>query len=291
MSRIDEALRRATPDRALDVREVAAAVETGSTRTYDFTLEQFARERPTSSNVGERVSRESKAFMSADPSLAAVARIVIADAAPEKKTIVRAEPGASEQYRRLAGVLEEARAARGLKRLMITSAVPREGRTSTAVNLALVLSGSYARRVLLIDADLRQPSLHAIFGVRKEPGLCETLRAAWYAIPVIEASPLLSLLPAGHFDQDPLPMLSSDRMCDVLDECATQFDWVLLDTPPLTVLPDAQLLARRAEAVVFVIGVGSAPFSVAEKAMASLGRSSIIGTVLCGMDDRGEACG
>jgi capsular exopolysaccharide synthesis family protein len=215
-------------------------------------------------------------------------RVAPAETASERKQIVRGGPVLIEQYHRVAAVLDNAQAARGLKRLMVTSALPREGRTSTVVNLALVLSESYARRVLLIDADLRQPSLHGIFGVRSEPGLGEALHGSRQGLPVIEVSPLLSVLPAGQPGEDPLRALASDRMCAVLDECANRFDWVLLDTPPLTLLTDAPLLARRAQAVVFVIGVGSAPFSVAEKAMTALGRASIIGTVLNGLEDRSE---
>jgi hypothetical protein len=215
--------------------------------------------------------------MGADPPLAAVARIAIADAAPEKKPIVRAEPGANEQYRRLAGVLEETRAARGLRRLMITSAVPREGRTSTAVNLARVLSGSYARRVLLIAPIFA--SLRCDLRVRKEPGSVKRRAPLGMSFRSSRRS-VVELVAGGALRPDPLPMLSSDRMCDV-GQCATQFDCVARHAASRR-LAGCLPLARRAEVVVFVIGVGSAPFSVAEKAMASLGRSSTTGTVLCG---------
>jgi non-specific protein-tyrosine kinase len=168
---------------------------------------------------------------------------------------------------------------------MITSSRPQEGKTLTAINLALTLGKSYASRVLLIDADLRQPSLHEHLGMRSQAGLSEALHADWYRLTLTEVSPFLTVLPAGQLESDPLAALTSARMRVLLDECAARFDWVLLDTPPVGLLPDAQLLARLTQAVIFVIGAGSTPFPVVKKAMAELGRECIIGTVLNGLEE------
>jgi capsular exopolysaccharide synthesis family protein len=175
---------------------------------------------------------------------------------------------------------------RGLKTVVVTSAAPREGKTLTVVNLALTLSESYARRVLVIDADLRWPSVHRVLGITAETGLSEALGRLSSQLPLVEVSPLLSVLPAGHPKPNPLACLSSDRMQAVVNECASRFDWVLVDTPPVGVLADAQLLARRVQGVVFVIRAGATPFSVVERAIAELGRESVIGTVLNGVEAR-----
>ena len=169
---------------------------------------------------------------------------------------------------------------------MVTSAVPQEGKTLTVVNLALTLSESYGRRVLLIDADLRWPSVHEWLEIPNVAGLSEALASTRRALPIVDVTPRLSVLPAGHPEPNPLVGLSSERMPAVLDECSARYDWVLLDSPPAGILPDAQLLARLVQGVVFVIGANSTPFPLVERAIADLGRECIIGTVLNGVDAR-----
>jgi capsular exopolysaccharide synthesis family protein len=219
---------------------------------------------------------------------AAVVRRRFENRADHKSVLVG--PGRSqllvEQYRRLAAALHDLQVERQLKTVMVTSAVPREGKTLTVVNLAVTLSESYARRVLLIDADLRWPCVHEVLGISNKRGLSEALQTDRSELPLVERSPRLSVLPAGHPGPNPLAGLTSDRMRALLDECESRFDWVLLDTPPVGLLPDAQLLARVTRAVVFVIGAGSTPAPVVERAVAELGTECIIGTVLNQVEER-----
>src|SRR5207249_10926568 len=91
-----------------------------------------------------------------------------------------------EQYRRLAGALHDLQTERGLKTLIVSSAAPREGKTLTVINLALTLSDSYKKRVLLIDADLRRASIHGIFGLPQAPGLVDYLRSPASELPISE---------------------------------------------------------------------------------------------------------
>ena len=124
---------------------------------------------------------------------------------------------------------------------MVTSARPGEGKSLTAANLALTLSESYQRRVLLIDADLRQPSLHEILGVPNATGLSDGLSAgAGAGIPLLEVSSYLSFLPSGRPMSDPTAGLTSDRMRRVLDAARQRFDWTIIDTPPVGLLTDAK---------------------------------------------------
>jgi capsular exopolysaccharide synthesis family protein len=189
-----------------------------------------------------------------------------------------------EQYRRLAATLHEVQVSNGLKTVMLTSSVPNEGKTLTSVNLAVTLSDSYARRVLLIDADLRWPCLHTLLGLGNTSGLSEVLAEEPPELPLVQVSDRLSVLTAGQPGPTPLAGLSSPRMRALLEECGRRFDWVLLDTPPVGVLPDAQLLARLAGAVVLVIGAGSTPAAIVERSVAELGPECIIGTVLNRVD-------
>ncbi len=192
-----------------------------------------------------------------------------------------------EQYRRLAAVLHEVQLQQGLKTLTLTSALPHEGKTLTVVNLALTLSESYARRVLIIDADLRWPSVHTVLGIDNRhwpqrsapPG-------GGLDLPIRRVLPRLSVLPAGRPGPTPLAALTSARMGALIEECAKQFDWVLLDTPPVGLMPDAQVLARLTRAVVLVIAAGATPAAAVKRAVEELGPDAIIGTVLNRVDER-----
>lgn len=193
-----------------------------------------------------------------------------------------------EHYRRLAATLHHAQAESGVKVLMVSSAVPDEGKTLTATNLALTLSESYQRRVLLIDADLRRPSLDGIFQLPKVFGLNEALTSnPPRKVSVIQISPHLSLLTAGAPDPDPISTLTSDRMRRLLTEAAAAFEWVIIDTPPVGILSDAKLLGSMVDAALLVIRANKTPAALIQRAVDALGRERILGVVLNRAEPRG----
>jgi len=192
---------------------------------------------------------------------------------------------AVEQYRRLAATLHQLQEEQNLRTVTVTSAVPQEGKTLTIVNLALTLSGSYNRRVLLVDADLRRPSVHDVFGTALAPGLYEALRPAPTAVRVTEITPTLSVLPAGLLHGDPMVALASEQMTRLLADAAASFDWVLLDGPPAAAMADAGLLVRLTRAVILVIAANSTRYKVVERVVSEIGRDNIVGTVLNGVDE------
>lgn len=196
------------------------------------------------------------------------------------------EPIAAEQYRQLAGTLIGAQADHALKVVMVASAVPGEGKSVTAANLALTLAKSYRRRVLLIDADLRLPSQHDIFGVPATRGLSELLDGCASGLAPTEIAPDLMLLAAGRPSADPVGGLTSSRMASLLEEAAAAFDWVIVDTPPVALLPDAHLLTSMVDGAVLVIQAGVTPYKMIARAVAALGRERILGAVLNGADGR-----
>jgi protein-tyrosine kinase len=211
-----------------------------------------------------------------DPDLRALAdrlggRVVLSAAAP---------PGSIEQYRRLAATLHHAQTQSGLKIVMVASAMPGEGKSLTATNLALTLSESYRRNVLLIDADLRRPSLHEIFQIPNIAGLNEALTTMDMLPPAFALSPRLTLLPAGRPNPDPIGVLTSQAMRDLVRDAGAGFDWVIVDTPPVGLLTDANLLARMVDAVVMVVAVGKVSYKIVQRAADALGRDRIIGVVL-----------
>lgn len=190
--------------------------------------------------------------------------------------------GAAEQYRRIGGLLHQLQQDRGIHVVMVASATPGEGKTLTSVNLALTLSESYRRRVLLIDADLRRPMLHTVLGVNNSrSGLSALLSSpAEYQLKTTHISDLLELAPSGAPDPDPMSGLSSERMRRIVADAASRYDWVILDTPPVTLLPDASLLAAMVDVAVLVIGAGRTPLTLVQKAVDTIGREKVMGVVL-----------
>lgn len=186
-----------------------------------------------------------------------------------------------EQYRRVAAGLHHLQVDRGINIVMVASAIASEGKTLTATNLALTLSESYQRRVLLVDADLRRPTLHDVFQVPNVSGLGDGLRSKdEQKLPLLQVSPTLTLLPAGKPDPDPMSALTSERMKRVVAEASDRFDWVVLDTPPVAILPDANLVAAMVDVVVLVIDAGRTSYTAVQKAIESVGRDRIMGVVL-----------
>jgi capsular exopolysaccharide synthesis family protein len=200
----------------------------------------------------------------------------------DKLVVSPSTPGSvRENYRKLAATLHHAQAETGIKILMVTSAVPEEGKTLTATNVALTLSESYHRRVLLIDGDLRRPALAEVFQVPNVFGLTEVLTSVpERRVSLIQISPQLSLLPAGAPIPDPMSALTSDRMKHLLAEAAAGFDWVIIDTPPVGVLTDAKLLAAMVDGALLIVRAGKTKVELVQKAIAAVGRARILGVVL-----------
>jgi capsular exopolysaccharide synthesis family protein len=207
----------------------------------------------------------------------------------EGKVVVDSETSAAsiEEYRRLATSLHLLQTQSGIRTLMVSSALAKDGKTLTSTNLALTLSESYKRRVLLIDADLRRPSVHHVFRVRNGTGLADSLRSGGTVpLPLIEVSEHLTVLPAGPADASPMAGLTSDTMRAIVADARRQFDWVIIDTPPVALISDASLLASLVDGVILVIGAGSTPYPAVKRAVDQFGVDRIVGAVLNRVADR-----
>jgi len=186
-----------------------------------------------------------------------------------------------EQYRRLAASLHHAQEATGTKVVMIASAVAGEGKSLTAANLALTFSESYQRSVLLVDGDLRRPSLHTLFGIDATSGLSDALMAVEDPeMAIYQVSDRLAILPAGRPSSDPMAGLTSIRMRRLLEEARQSFEWVFIDTPPVGLLSDANLLAAMVDAALLVIRADRTPYYLVQRAADAIGRDRILGAVL-----------
>jgi protein-tyrosine kinase len=305
MSRVDEAMRRAAGDKLDNAPADSATVVSGADDPADvvelsrtsFPIEMPDPRRPRAA-AGSHVvpATSAKPTEAAGPvqPRAQAGLLERMDPNVAQKVVVdkRVLPSSREQYRRLAAALHHAQSANGTKVVMIASAMPGEGKTLTASNLALTFSESYHRHVLLIDGDLRRPGLHSVFGVDNSFGLADGLASInERRVPLQQVSSRLSILTAGLASSDPMAGLTSERMRRIIDEAREGFDWVFIDTPPVAVLSDANLLARMVDAAVMVVKAGSTPFELVQRAIDAIGRDRTIGVVLNRADPIDDASG
>jgi capsular exopolysaccharide synthesis family protein len=186
-----------------------------------------------------------------------------------------------EQYRRLGATLHQAQSEQGVRIVMITSAVPHEGKTLVASNLALVLSTSYGRSVLLVDGDLRRPTVHTVFGLPNATGIADALKDGTAdALVPAPVTRNLSVLVAGTPQSDPMRIVTGAGMQRLLATSAGKYDWVVLDSPPIAILPDAHLLAAGIDRAVIVIEAARTPYDAIQKAIDTIGPERLIGAVL-----------
>lgn len=250
-----------------------------------LSIMKTATVRPASVPVGNADPWQTVplAIGSDDPGALSEERLHALEMSRQGRLIVNTQTTAAaiEQYRRLAAVLYQAQENRSLKTVLVASTFAAEGKSLTCANIALTLSESYRRKVLLIDADLRRPTLHDTFEIPNLAGLSDWLRGEGAGkMPLVEITPNLSLLPGGRPDPDPMGGLASERMKHLLSFAAERFDWVIVDTPPVAFLPDAHLLSAMVDTVVFVVAAGQTPAPAVQRAVEELGRDRIIGVVL-----------
>lgn len=185
------------------------------------------------------------------------------------------------EYRRLAATLFQTQVEHQIRTVMVTSAMPAEGKSLTAANLALTLANAYRKSVLLIDGDTRRPTLHQMFGSSCEVGFLECLRHGRLlpsaAVRVAEG---LDLLAGGTPWADPVSELSSPKVREFFADAGRSYDWIVVDTPPAVVLPDAELLAPVVDACLLVIQAGRTPFKKVQRVVETLGRERFVGVVL-----------
>jgi non-specific protein-tyrosine kinase len=190
----------------------------------------------------------------------------------------------SEAYRTLRTNLDFASLDQALKTLVVTSAGVGEGKSTTLANLAVV-SAQAGRRVLLVDADLRRPTLHEIFGLDNGTGLTTVMMdEAALASPPLQDTGVegLRVLPSGPLPPNPAELMGSRRMADVVAALAEGADQVFFDTPPVVAVTDAAVLATKADGVLLVISAGKTRREYARMAVQRLEQinARLVGTVL-----------
>lgn len=190
----------------------------------------------------------------------------------------------AEAYRTLRTNLYFSSLDRPIRTLVVTSAAPEEGKSTTLANLAVTIAQG-GRRTILADCDLRRPSLHEIFGVSNAQGLTTMMmEASALAQPPLLATGVdnLWLLPSGPLPPNPAELLGSNRMDEVIAALKERADMVLFDAPPVIAVTDAAVLASKVDAVLLVVSAGRTRREHVQRARALLDRAGIrlIGAVL-----------
>jgi protein-tyrosine kinase len=190
----------------------------------------------------------------------------------------------AEQFRTLRSRLYQLRAngTQPLRTLLVTSAIPAEGKTFVANNLAQAIVRQADSRVLLIDTDLRRPRLHVSLGAPIAPGLSDYLRGETDEMAIIQHGQVgnLCFIAGGCEVTDPSELLSNWRLKSLLDRVTPVFDWVILDSPPCLPVADAGILADLCDGVLMVLQAGSTPSETAQRACQEFRERNLVGVVL-----------
>jgi protein-tyrosine kinase len=188
----------------------------------------------------------------------------------------------AEKFRFLGVRLRQLQQSRPLKKLLITSTIPEEGKSTVAANLATILARRQQPKILLLEGDLRRPSLAKQFGLGIIPGLSEWLQGELRPIQHIYRleGPNLWLLPAGRPPENPLELMQSGRLSELLNQLSTWFDWIIIDSPPILPLADTSVWARLADGILLVTREGTTKRGMLQRGLQALEQSKLLGAVV-----------
>jgi capsular exopolysaccharide synthesis family protein len=188
----------------------------------------------------------------------------------------------AEKFRFLGVRLRQLQQNRALKRILVTSTIPEEGKSTISGNLACTLARKRQQKVLLIDGDLRRPSLNRLLGLDRMTGLSEylkgeaSLREPLYRVE--EAG--FWFLPAGTPPENPLDLMNSARYNALLERLSGWFDWIVIDTPPVLPLADTSVWAKAADGILLVTREGTTRKRHLQRGIAALDAAKLLGVVI-----------
>ena len=190
----------------------------------------------------------------------------------------------AEEFRTLRSRLYQIREKLPLNKLMVTSALPKEGKSFLAANLAQAMVQQHGRRALLIDADLRNPGMHRHLGAKVTPGLSEYLMGQCDELAILQRGPMdgLFFIPAGQAPSGAAELLANGRIKLLLQRLESLFDWIVLDSPPVIPVADSTLLANFCDGVLLVVRANVTPSDLARRAREEFQDKLLLGVVLNG---------
>jgi protein-tyrosine kinase len=291
MSRIHEALKKAEQEKAAGQNSQNLEDLAGNPAPKHEQQTDQARQSRLPHAAGTAAAVETLPESSADGFLARCAQ---PDWKPDPTFLVFANsnpfyPG-TEQFRTLRSRLSRIRENQPLQTVLISSAIPAEGKTIVATNLAHALVRQEGSRVLLIDADLRAPRVHSLLGAPSNPGLADYLQGQASEFEVIQRGHEegLYFTPAGTHVTHPSELISSSRMRDFLERVKPEFDWIIIDSSPVLPVADATVLGGLSDGVLLVVRASSTPSETARKACHEFKDSRLLGVVLNTADEHAE---
>ncbi|MDF1555490.1 MAG: CpsD/CapB family tyrosine-protein kinase [Deferrisomatales bacterium] len=270
MSKIIEALERARQDGTLDPM-VEAVDERGT--LAPVSLRDRAPRVAAPREVGD--VRKLLDDVALDPA-------VLRDIDPFLVTLHQPMSVVAEQYRALRNRIERLSRQDGLQVLGITSSVKGEGKSLTATNLAAVMAQGAAKRVLLVDADLRRPKIDKLIAVHRSPGLADYLQGEAEWDDLFQHTPYygLDVVGAGETRGHPSDLLAGPAMQEFIAQCRRQYDYIIFDTPPLLPISDVNFLVELLDGVALVVRANKTGRGLLKQAADSLPEGKILGTLL-----------
>jgi capsular exopolysaccharide synthesis family protein len=190
----------------------------------------------------------------------------------------------AEKFRTLRSRLYQIREKMQLKNLMVTSALPKEGKSFVAANLAQVMVRQHGRRALVIDADLRNPGMHRHLGASQTPGLAEYLLGECDEFAALQRGPMENLffMPAGRVVGSAPELLANGRLKLLMQRLEPLFDWIVIDTSPVIPVSDATLVSGYCDGILLVVRSNSTPSDLARRAREEFPDKLLLGVVLNG---------
>jgi len=211
----------------------------------------------------------------------------VAHLSPESRAVIHTEPRSigADRFRLLLIRLRAIQASKGIKSIVVTSPIPGDGKSTVALNLATGLSEDGKRPVLLLEADVHRPVAIKNLGLDPWPGLTERFKNnSDPMLAIRRIDPLgFYLLPAGHPDEDCSDLLQTDFASQLVRRVSSNFDWIVIDSPPTTPIADVLALKAQADATLLVVRAGNTPREAIEEAIQNLGREHILGIVINGI--------
>ncbi|MBL7223437.1 MAG: CpsD/CapB family tyrosine-protein kinase [Candidatus Brocadiae bacterium] len=188
----------------------------------------------------------------------------------------------TESFRRLKAMIRGVAGGAQLRTIVMTSAGKGEGKSTTALNLAVVMCQDFDKRICICDADLRRPRVHRLLGITPRRGLSDVLagEALLDDVLVTDSIPRLTVVPGGHSSKSPAEMLSSPRMAQLIEELKSRFDFIIFDTPPILTVADAIVLGPMTDGVILVIQAGKVRKRPIQRAFELLHNSKVHGFIL-----------
>lgn len=192
------------------------------------------------------------------------------------------ESPTAESLRLLSVRIRDLRRARPLKKVLITSTIPREGKTTIAANLACSLAHGSDERILLVEGDVRLPALRQMFGLGSIPGITELIqdgRKLTECVYHLDGAGIW-VLPSGRTLKNPLEILQSPKLPEFMDQLSACFDWVIIDSPPVLPLADTSIWMRLADGILLVTRQGITEKQQLESGLDALEPGKVLGAIL-----------